>query len=124
MSAPVEHATDTDPVDIATMRETAAQALGIEDETDAPLPAPEALDTLIGQLRGHLEMLIPEVEKELAQLPKESSRRYCASACVGEARGKLAARPAPRPDGEVEYARRLARILRALLDHFEGNAAP
>ena len=114
----------TEPVDIATMRETATQTLGPEDATDVPLPPPETLDILIGRLRGHLELLIPEVEKNLARLPQESSRRYCASACAGEARGKLTARPAPRPDGQMEYARRLARVLRALLDHFEGNAAP
>ncbi|MFK0139914.1 DUF6415 family natural product biosynthesis protein [Streptomyces murinus] len=58
------------------------------------------------------------------RLPKDSVAQYCASACIGGARSKLQARPAPRADGEVEYARRLARVLRALLDHFEGNAAP
>ncbi|WP_431315947.1 DUF6415 family natural product biosynthesis protein [Streptomyces murinus] len=57
-------------------------------------------------------------------MPKDSVARYCASACIGEACGKLQTRPAPRADGEVEYARSLARVLRALLDHFEGNAAP
>ncbi|MFY4722608.1 DUF6415 family natural product biosynthesis protein [Streptomyces sp. LaBMicrA B280] len=124
MSAPAKQTTGTAPVDTTTMRETVARALGPEDETGAPPPAPENLDLLIGQLRGHLELLIPEVEQRLARLPKEGTARYCASACVGEARGKLQARPAPRADGEVEYARRLARVLRPLLDHFEGNAAP
>lgn len=112
------------PVDTVTMRETVARALGSEGETDAPPPAPENLDILIGQLRGHLELLIPEVEQMLAQPPKAGTARYCAGACAGEARGKLQARPAPRADDELEYARRLARVLRAILDHFEGNAAP
>ncbi len=107
---------------IATMRETAIRALGSEGEISAPPLAPENLGILIGQLRGHLELLIPEVEKMLGRLPKEGAARYCASACVGEARGKLQAWPAHRADGEVEYVRRLARVLRALLDHFEGNA--
>ncbi|MFH8337719.1 DUF6415 family natural product biosynthesis protein [Streptomyces sp. AM6-12] len=120
----MKQTTGTEPVDIATMRQTVSVTLGPDGETEGAPLVPEDVDILIGRLRGHLEMLIPEVGKKLAQLPKESSRRYCASACVGEARGKLAARSAPRPDGEVEYARRLARVLRALLDHYEGNAAP
>ncbi|MGW4885650.1 DUF6415 family natural product biosynthesis protein [Streptomyces murinus] len=124
MSTPAKQTAGTAPVDTVTMRETAARALGSEGETDAPPPAPENLDILISQLRGHLELLIPEVEKVLGRLPKDGTARYCASACVGEACGKLQTRPAPRADGEVEYARSLARVLRALLDHFEGNAAP
>ncbi|MEW2275777.1 hypothetical protein GTY41_06170 [Streptomyces sp. SID685] len=124
MSAPAKQTAGTAPVDTVTMRKTVARALGSEGETGAPPPAPKNLDILIGQLRGHLELLIPEVEQMLARLPKDGTARYCAGACVGEARGKLQARPAPRADGEVEYARRLARILRALLDHFEGNATP
>ncbi len=124
MSAPVKGTAGTEPVDIATMRETATRALGLADQADAPPSAPENLGILIGQLRGHLELLIPEVEKMLGRLPKGGTARYCAGACVGEARGKLQAQSAPRADGEVEYVRRLARVLRALLDHFEGNAAP
>ena len=83
MSAPAEQTTGTEPVDTTTMRETAARGLGPESETDAPLPAHENLDILIGQLRD-LELLIPE----------------------------------------VEYARRLARVVQALLDHSENKAAP
>ncbi|MEU3028765.1 DUF6415 family natural product biosynthesis protein [Streptomyces incarnatus] len=124
MSAPAKQTAGTEPVDTTTMRETAVRALGPEGETDAPLPAPENLDVLIGQLRGHLELLIPEVEKKLARLPKEGTAWYCASAYAGEARGKLTARPGRGPGAEVEYARRLARVLRALLDHFENKAAP
>ncbi|MEU5793981.1 DUF6415 family natural product biosynthesis protein [Streptomyces sp. NPDC047813] len=123
MTAPARQTVGTEPVDTATMRETAARALGPEGESDAR-PTTQNLDILIGQLRGHLELLIPEVEKRLARLPKEGTARYCAGACAGEARGKLQARPARGPDGEVEYARRLARVLRALLDHFEGPGAP
>ncbi|MFJ3649316.1 DUF6415 family natural product biosynthesis protein [Streptomyces murinus] len=123
MSAPAKQTAGAAPVDTVTMRETVARALGPEGETGAPPRAPENLDILIGQLRGHLELLIPEVEQLTARLPKDGTARYCASACVGEARGKLQARPEARPDGNLAYARCLARVLRALCDHFENKLA-
>ncbi|MFG2887502.1 DUF6415 family natural product biosynthesis protein [Streptomyces sp. NPDC048297] len=43
----------------------------------------------------------------------------CASACIGEARRKLSAGPSPRYGGDIGHARRLARVLRALCDHYE-----
>ncbi|WP_153812825.1 DUF6415 family natural product biosynthesis protein [Streptomyces sp. SUK 48] len=124
MSAPAKQTASKEQVDTATMRQNASLTLGPEGQADAPPPAPEKRGSLIFVLRDHLVQLIPEVEKKLGQLPRESSGRYCASACVGEARGKLQARPARGPDGEVEYARRPARVLRALLDHFEDAGAP
>ncbi|MGA5824426.1 DUF6415 family natural product biosynthesis protein, partial [Kitasatospora sp. NPDC094028] len=73
MSAPAKQTAGTAPVDTITMRETVVRALGSEGETDAPPPTPENLDILIGQLRGHLELLIPEVEQMLARLPKDGT---------------------------------------------------
>ena len=70
-------------------------------------------------LRVHLELLALEVEAAAGNLDKESIPRYCALACVGEARGKLSAEPRPGPGGDVAYARRLARVLNALCDHYE-----
>ncbi|MEU2358767.1 DUF6415 family natural product biosynthesis protein [Streptomyces misionensis] len=124
MSAPLKQIANTEPPDIATMRETAALLLGPEREPNALPPVPENLDTLTLALRGHLELLIPEVEQRARQLPKDSAVRYCANAYVGEARGKLQAGPSPRYGGEAGHARRLARVLRALCDHYENELKP
>ncbi|WP_327229700.1 DUF6415 family natural product biosynthesis protein [Streptomyces murinus] len=108
MNTPMKQDISALPVDIARMRQTVSLLLGPEDQPNALPPAPKDLDTLTLALRGHLELLIPEVGKEAERLPKDSVARYCASACIGEACGKLQTRPAPRADGEVEYARSLA----------------
>lgn len=110
---------DTRPACVATMRETAQLILAPDAAPDA-LPAGAAeLDTLTATLRGHLELLAPEVERAAGRLPKGSIPRFCAQACVGEARGKLRAEPKPGLSGAVAHARRLARVLNALCDHYE-----
>ncbi len=106
-----------DPPDIETMRTTAARVLGPDDTPDALPPAAE-VDTLILALRGHLELLIPEVERTAGPRPKNVAQ-YCALACIGEARRKLSVTPRPVLDSRVFYARRLARSLNALVDHYE-----
>jgi len=52
-------------------------------------------------------------------MPKDDIPRYCALACVGEARGKLRAGPDPGVGGDIGYTRKLARSLNALCDHWE-----
>ncbi|MEU0199122.1 MULTISPECIES: DUF6415 family natural product biosynthesis protein [unclassified Streptomyces] len=109
------------PPDIAAMRETAHRVLGPDSAPDALPPAGEELETLTATLRGHLELLLPEVEQAAERLPKNSVTRYGAMYCVGEARGKLRAPElsfAPLA-GSVMYARRLARVLATLCDHYE-----
>ncbi|AYD81633.1 hypothetical protein SEA_KROMP_32 [Streptomyces phage Kromp] len=107
------------PPDLAIMRETANLLLGPDAAPDVLPPADEEAAAHTGALRGHLELLIPELERQVARLPRESIPRYCALACIGEARGKLRAKPSRRYGGDVGYARRLARVLRALCDHYE-----
>ncbi|MEU3618500.1 MULTISPECIES: DUF6415 family natural product biosynthesis protein [unclassified Streptomyces] len=106
-------------VDIAVMRETVEIVLNPDAAPEAlSLPADEVV-TLTQTLCGHLELLIPVVEQAAGRLGKESVPRYCALACVGEARGKLRAEPDPRLGGNIGHARRLARVLNALCDHHE-----
>lgn len=86
---------------------------------DAIQPDAAELDTLTLTLRGHMELLIPEVEQAAGELPEDNIPRYCALACIGEARGKLRAGPGLGVGGPVAYARRLSRSLNALCDHHE-----
>lgn len=107
------------PPDIATMRQAVDQLLDPDAVPEALPPTGDELNTLTLQLRGHLDLLMPEVEAVVQQLPKDDIPRYCALACLGEARGKLRAQPSPTAHGPVAYARRLARVLNALCDHYE-----
>ncbi|MGW2939142.1 DUF6415 family natural product biosynthesis protein [Streptomyces sp. NPDC001156] len=53
------------------------------------------------------------------RLPEDDVPRHCALACIGESRVKLRATVGDGPDRAVAYARRLARSLTALCDHYE-----
>ncbi|MDK1344181.1 DUF6415 family natural product biosynthesis protein [Streptomyces sp. 378] len=103
------------------MRETAHRVLGPDAGPDALPPVGKELDTLISTLRGHLQLLMPEVEQAAGWLPENSPTRHSALTCVGEARGKLRAPELSfaRLAGSVMYARRLARVLVALCEHYE-----
>ncbi|MFF8726001.1 DUF6415 family natural product biosynthesis protein [Streptomyces sp. NPDC015171] len=106
----------TNPVDTDTMRGTIA--LLLPQEAVQP-PAGAELATTTAKLRGHMELMISEVTEISARLPEDDIPRYCALACIGEARGKLSAAPALGPYGELSYARKMARTLTALCDHYE-----
>ncbi|MFE3635491.1 DUF6415 family natural product biosynthesis protein [Streptomyces cellostaticus] len=122
MSDAVENGSGTQVADLGTMREAVDLLLGPDDAPDALPPAPREVGALTVALRGHLELLVPEVESRAGRLSEDSIPRYCAMACVGEARRKLGG--GARPGGDVVHARRLARVLRALCDHYEQMAHP
>ncbi|WP_406171198.1 DUF6415 family natural product biosynthesis protein [Streptomyces sp. NBC_00996] len=107
------------PPDLEAMRDAVNCLLDPDAVPEALPPAPEELDTLTLQLRGHVGLLVAEVEQMALRLPKDSIPRYCALACLGEAREKLRAQPGGGPHGALVYARRLARVLNALCDHHE-----
>ena len=106
------------PPDIAMMRATAAPVLGPDDGPDAFPPSAAGLETLDGTLRGHLQLLIPDVQKAAGSRRKDV-QTYCALACVGEARGKLTVATDGTPASRVRHVRRLARVLLALCEHYE-----
>jgi hypothetical protein len=103
------------------MRETAHRVLGPDNAPEATPPAGDELETLTIALRGHIELLAPEVEEAAGRLPESSPTRAVALACVAEARGKLRAPELSFAGlgGGVMYTRRLARVLAALCDHYD-----
>ncbi|MFM9611537.1 DUF6415 family natural product biosynthesis protein [Streptomyces niveiscabiei] len=105
------------PPDLTTMRTTLARLLGPEGNPVTPPPPDPDLDPLIETLRGHLHLLLPEIEAAALKLDKDSVLRYCCLACVGEARQKLGT--GPHPQGEYRRALRLAHSLNALCEHYE-----
>lgn len=111
---------DGRPADVALMRDAARRLLA----EDAEPPSPEALDTLTLQLRGHIMLLIPDVESAALRLPDDDVPRACAMACIGESRMRLNLEPGRSLPAGIAHAQRLARSVNALCDHLEniGNA--
>ncbi|GAA2387386.1 hypothetical protein GCM10010378_30600 [Streptomyces viridochromogenes] len=103
------------PLDIDTMRHSISRLLG----PDAPPPASEELGVWEVLVRGHMQLIIPEVERAALARGLDDVSGYCALACVGEARGKLRSAVGPGAERAVVHARRLARCLAALCDHYE-----
>ncbi|MGW3090869.1 DUF6415 family natural product biosynthesis protein [Streptomyces sp. NPDC001108] len=114
-----DHGTDSKPdhvpIDVQTMRETAASLLA----EDAELPSSEELETTTLLLRGMIMVAIPEIETAAGKLPEDDVPRACALACVGEARMRLRLEPSNGTlPAAVAHAQRLARSVRALSDHY------
>lgn len=114
-----EQAAEQHPLDVPLMRES---ALRLIDRT-GPLPGPAEVEILVLRIRGHMQLLIPEVEEAAHARPRDDIPRYCALVCVGEAGLRLAARPTT-PQDALPLARRLARSLNALCDHYETLSEP
>ncbi|MGW4876523.1 DUF6415 family natural product biosynthesis protein [Streptomyces sp. NPDC004262] len=110
---PVAEGRVQDPPDIATMRATVKRALSL-----AAPPTAMDITLLLGQLRGHLEVMLEEVEP-LAVMHADTMPGALALACLAEGRRKLEAGAQVRPavSSRLAYARRLARVLDALCSH-------
>ncbi|MEV5011831.1 MULTISPECIES: DUF6415 family natural product biosynthesis protein [unclassified Streptomyces] len=114
-SSPAQTGNTVPSPDIAVMRATVRRLLA----EDAEPPSPKELDTLTLLLRGHIMMLIPEVEKATSRLPENDVPRACALACIGEARMRLNLEPSHTLPAGIAHAQRLARSVNALADHYE-----
>lgn len=106
-------------VDVATMRSVVDRLLDPDAAPGVLSPGPDEVATLTLQLRGHVQLLIPEVEQAARTLKSGSVHRYTVLQCVWEASSRLEAEPSQRYGGPVGHARRLARVLNALCDHYE-----
>ncbi|WP_145968888.1 DUF6415 family natural product biosynthesis protein [Streptomyces hyaluromycini] len=113
---PMAEEQDQAPPDIDTMRETIDLLLGPDDGPDG-LPPVVDLALLTAAVRGHLELLLPEVERLAGQLPRHKT--YYAFACVSEARRELGIEAGPELEHRVVRARRLARALSAVCNEHE-----
>jgi hypothetical protein len=119
---PIARDQDHAPLDLHTMRESVQRVLGPHDNSDPLSSTAGELDTLTLALRGHLELILPEVERSAGPRPRKV-QSYCALACIGEARQRLAITPLPALLAGLAHARHLARCLNALCDHYEASAA-
>ncbi|BCL30938.1 DUF6415 family natural product biosynthesis protein [Streptomyces aurantiacus] len=117
-TVPVSASAGQSPADIETMRAVVRIVLA----EDSLPPGMGEVETLLAQMRGHMQLLIPDIEQAAERLPHDDVPRYCALACVGEARAKLSANASRAVD--LEYAGKLARSLRALCDHYENLGGP
>ena len=72
MNATVHASALTQPVDIDTMRHSISQLIG----PDAQPSAGDTLTTLQQLLRGHMQLLIPEVEQAALQRDAEDVPRW------------------------------------------------
>ncbi|MFF3375757.1 DUF6415 family natural product biosynthesis protein [Streptomyces sp. NPDC002680] len=104
------------PVDTETMRASAYRLLA----PDAAVPSVQELETLTLTLKGHLALVIPEVERAATGRDDDYDlARVCAWTAVSESRRKLSLEPRPGLSSHIAYARRLSRSLNALCDHYE-----
>ena len=102
------------PPDILTMRASAARALPLVDA-----PSTDDLATLGETLRGHIRVLIPDVEKRALLHPRNATPRISASAAVGEATRKLRMGDDGTVAIRVSVVQKLARSVVALCNHYE-----
>ncbi|MFI6567110.1 DUF6415 family natural product biosynthesis protein [Streptomyces sp. NPDC050534] len=115
MNATVQAAALTQPVDIDTMRHSISRLIN----PDRQPPTDDTLAILHSLLRGHLQLLIPEVEHAALERDAEDVPRYVALACTDQARTTLRTQFRPGTRGALVHARRLARRLAALCEHYE-----
>ncbi|MEU4484625.1 DUF6415 family natural product biosynthesis protein [Streptomyces purpurascens] len=100
-------------MDIETMQQAAQDVV----DNGAKITDADELETIILLLRGMIMVLIPEVEKGLAEHPKNHTPSICARAGITEARTRAHIVPGSDIPQLVGHAQRLARGVLALIRH-------
>ncbi|MFJ3619601.1 DUF6415 family natural product biosynthesis protein [Streptomyces iakyrus] len=108
-------------MDIETIQQAAQDVI----DNGAKITDADELETIILLLRGMIMVLIPEVEKGLAEHPKNHTPSICARAGITEARTRAHIVPGSDIPQLVGHAQRLARGVLALIRHHRklGGAA-
>ncbi|MHB9861703.1 DUF6415 family natural product biosynthesis protein [Streptomyces sp. YIM S03343] len=119
MSPATSHDRAVHPLDLTVMRETADLLLEPAAAPGTLPPAAREPAVLIATIRGHLALLVQEVETAAKQLPEDSGPRHTALGCVWEARSRIDAEPSKRTGGAAAQDRRMARVLVCLCDQYE-----
>ncbi|MET8507545.1 DUF6415 family natural product biosynthesis protein [Streptomyces sp. NPDC004787] len=97
------------------MRETARRVL----ETQGAPSSMEELDLLIRTMRGHIELLVPEISTLVAAAPPGDGPAICARIGAAEAVRRLRRTRGFDPDGVKRHATKLALSVLSLCDHSE-----
>ncbi|TXS55246.1 DUF6415 family natural product biosynthesis protein [Streptomyces sp. t39] len=113
-------ASDTAPPDLETMRDTARrmQALG------GPPARPQDLALLVDTLRGHVQLLVPEIQAMIRAAPSGDYAAAVALVGVDEAWRRLNTHPGFGEDAAFRHARKISLSVASLCDHWENLARP
>ena len=110
------------PLDVETIKSSAQDVIS----DGAKIEDSDELETIIILLRGMIMVLIPEVENDVAQYPKNHCPAIGARAGIQEARNKSHVIPGSSIPQLIGHAQKLARCVLALIRHHEtlGGGAP
>ncbi|MGW2559464.1 DUF6415 family natural product biosynthesis protein [Streptomyces sp. NPDC001514] len=106
---------DPRPLDLDTMRDTARRVLALGE---AP-PLLEDLDRLTDILRGHVQLLVPEIASLIRRLPRGDGPACVAQIGIDEAWRRLHTTRGFGPDAAYRHAKKLALSVNSLCDHYE-----
>ncbi|MEW2635278.1 DUF6415 family natural product biosynthesis protein [Streptomyces sp. NPDC048389] len=110
---------DPRPVDIATMRNTARRVLSLEKP-----PTRDDLEMLTAALRGHVQLLVPEIDALIRAQPAGDLHAGIARVGIEEASRRLTTPLGFGPDAAYRCARKLALSVCSLCDHYEHLRPP
>jgi hypothetical protein len=101
------------------MRDTARRVLSLEKP-----PTREDLEMLTAELRGHVQLLVPEIRTLIRAQPAGDLHAGIAQIGIEEASRRLTTPLGFGPDAAHRRARKLALSVCSLCDHYEHFSPP